>query len=328
MKTPIKTPTALSKLVLLACLFQMGAGASHVAAATPPARGKIDEIRLWKSDSSLQKIAKGLNPLKQPVGDGALGLNRRFPERVQVTHQAEGWNWIRSGVALGNGFIIDRGIMAFEWAFARMSDDGAFGESKTVEISHFLGLYARSVLLLRSANQTARADRLARLIPRLEMSLRSSRSLLGEKRWNGEELRTWATHQRVQAAVAAYWIGRLLVNPGLKKTSDIWLEEALKRQEAVGLFPCGFPPGSKAAWSAQIEILEGLQGLALQDSYYAAKLRLPIQNGFRWLEKSQTVAKKNPVGLTGLVTFASYAAWTGNKYASDLVKARLKVLKL
>lgn len=307
---------------------------SQALASKPPPKGKIDEVRLWKSDSSLQKIAKAWNPLKQPAGDGALGLNRRFPDRVQVTHQAEGWNWIRSGVALGNGFIIDRGIMAFEWAFARMADDGAFGESKTVEISHFLGLYARSVLLLRTANQSARADRLARLIPRLEISLRSSRSLLGEKRWNGEELRTWATHQRVQAAVAAYWIGRLLVNPGLKKTSDIWLEEALKRQEAVGIFPSGFPADSKAAWSAQLEILEGLQGLALQDSYYAAKLRLPIKNGFRWLEKSPASpssardAKKIAVGLTGLVTFASYAAWTGDKYAAGLVANRLKALKL
>lgn len=296
-------------------------------AAAAPSRGKVDEIRLWKSDTALQKIAKGLNPLKQPIGDGALGLNRRFPERVQVTHQAEGWNWIRSGVALGNGFIIDRGIMAFEWAFARMTDEGAFGESKTVEISHFLGLYARSVLLLRSAKQTARAERLARLIPRLEISLRSPRSLLGEKRWNGEELKTWATHQRVQAAAAAYWIGRLLVNPGLRKTSDIWLDEALKRQEAIGIFPCGFPADSKAAWSAQIEILEALQGLALQDAYYGTKLRLPIQNGFRWIEKSAS-AKKNPVNLTGLVTFASYAAWTGDRYASGLVSTRLKALKL
>lgn len=286
-----------------------------------------DEIRLWKSDPVLQRIAKGLNPLKQPVGDGALGLNRRFPEKIQVSHQAEGWNWIRAGVALGNGFIIDRGIMAFEWAFARMSDDGSFGESKTVEISHFLGLYARSVLLLRKAKQDARAERLARLIPRLEISLRSSRSLLGEQRWNGEELRSWATHQRVQAAVAAYWIGRLLVNPGLKKTSDIWLDEALKRQEAIGLFPSGFPANSKAAYSAQLEILEALQGLALQDAHYSTKLQRPLQNGFRWLEKASPKIK-SPVGLTGLVTFASYAAWTGDPFSTKLVAARLKAIKL
>jgi hypothetical protein len=62
--------------------------------------------------------------LTRPAGDGALGLNRRFPDRVLVSHQLEGWNWIRAGVALGNGFIFDRGIMAFEWAFARMGDDG------------------------------------------------------------------------------------------------------------------------------------------------------------------------------------------------------------
>lgn len=311
--------------ILAALLLFVGVSVGH--SANKLSHTAVDEIRLWKSDPGLQRLAKGLNPLKEPLGDGALGLNRRFPEKIQVSHQAEGWNWIRAGVALGNGFIIDRGIMAFEWAFARMSDDGSFGESKTVEISHFLGLYARSVLLLRKAKQDARAERLARLVPRLEISLRSSRSLLGEQRWNGEELRSWATHQRVQAAVAAYWIGRLLVNPGLKKTSDIWLEEALKRQEAIGLFPSGFPASSNSAFSAQLEILEGLQGLALQDAYYATKLQRPLQNGFRWLEKASPKAKTT-LGIVGLVTFASYAAWTGDPYSTKLVAMRLKSIKL
>ncbi len=290
---------------------------------------KIDEIKLWRSSSQLQMIAKRMNPLQRPAGDGALGLNRRFPERVLVSHQLEGWNWIRAGIALGNGFVIDRGIMAFEWAFARMADDGSFGESKTVEISHFLGLYARSVLMLKAAKQDDRAARLARLSPRLEASLRSSRSLLGEKRWNGEEMKSWATHQRVQAAAAAYWIGQLLVNPGLKKTADVWLNEALRRQEGTGFFPSGFPPTSKSALNAQLETLESLQGLALQDQTFAFKLGVPIANGYKWAEKSPyfSPSKKISFGPGTLVTLASYGAWTGNQFATKLVASQIRGLK-
>lgn len=290
---------------------------------------RSDEIKLWRANAQLQQIAKKINPLGRPAGDGALGLNRRFPDRVLVNHQLEGWNWIRAGVALGNGFIIDRGIMAFEWAFARMGDDGSFGDSKTVEISHFLGLYARSVIMLKSAKFDDRAERLARLSPRLETSLRSSRSLLGERRWNGEEMKSWVTHQRVQAAAAAYWIGQLLVNPGLSKTSDIWLNEALKRQEGTGFFPSGFPPNSKAAFQAQLDILESLQGLALRDSLLALKLRGPIANGYKWAEKSPhfNVGKKALASVSTLVTVASYGAWTGNKIATGFVANQMRAIK-
>lgn len=293
---------------------------------------KTDEIKLWRANSQLQAIAKKMNPLKKAAGDGALGLNRKFPDRVLVTHQLEGWNWIRSGVALNNGFIIDRGIMAFEWAFARMGQDGSFGDSKTVEISHFLGLYARSVWMLKTAKFEDRAARLARLSPRLEASLRSSRSLLGERRWNSEEMKAWATHQRVQAAAAAYWIGQLLINPGLRNTADLWLNEALKRQEGTGFFPSGFPPQSKAAFLAQLETLESLQGLALRDPLFALKLKVPIANGFKWAEKSPFSGgagglSKMDLGISGLVTVASYGAWSGDKFATNLVANQIRKLK-
>ncbi len=289
----------------------------------------VDEIKLWRANSQLQQIAKKINPLARPAGDGALGLNRRFPDRVLVSHQLEGWNWIRAGVALGNGFVIDRGIMAFEWAFARMGEDGSFGDSKTVEISHFLGLYARSVLMLRSAKLEDRAARLARLSPRLEVSLRSSRSLLGERRWNDEEMKSWVTHQRVQAAAAAYWIGQLLVNPELGKTAEIWLNEVLRRQEGTGFFPSGFPQNSRAAFLAQLDTLESLQGLALRDSIYALKLRAPIANGYKWAEKSAhfEAAKKSSLSVATLVTIASYGAWTGNKAAAGFAARQIRAIK-
>jgi hypothetical protein len=310
-------------LIFVVCFCCAQSPAYATAASQNP-----DEIKLWRANAQLQQIAKKINPLARPAGDGALGLNRRFPDRVLVSHQLEGWNWIRAGVALGNGFIIDRGIMAFEWAFARMGDDGSFGESKTVEISHFLGLYARSVLMLRSAKFEDRAARLARLSPRLEVSLRSSRSLLGERRWNGEEMKSWVTHQRVQAAAAAYWIGQLLVNPGLGKTAEIWLNEALSRQEGTGFFPSGFPPNSKAAFQAQLDTLESLQGLALRNSLFALKLRTPIANGYKWAEKSAhfAAAKKQKLSVSALVTVASYGAWSGNKVATGFVANQIRAI--
>jgi hypothetical protein len=317
------------KSVLVRVIFAFGFGFAQSPSNLLAASIKTDEIKLWRANAQLQQIAKKINPLARPAGDGALGLNRRFPDRILVSHQLEGWNWIRAGVALGNGFIIDRGIMAFEWAFARMGEDGSFGDSKTVEISHFLGLYARSVLMLRSAKFEDRAARLARLSPRLEVSLRSSRSLLGERRWNGEEMKSWVTHQRVQAAAAAYWIGQLLVNPGLGKTADIWLNEALNRQEATGFFPSGFPPHSKAAFQAQLEALESLQGLALRDSLFALKLRAPIANGYKWAEKSAhfSAAKKQSLSVSALVTVASYGAWSGNKVATGFVANQIRAIK-
>ena len=286
----------------------------------------VDEARLWKQTPILQQIAKKINPLSQSAGDGALGLNRKMPEKVLVEHQIEGWNWIRAGVALGNGFIVDRGIMAFEWAFARMDDgaknaknEGAFGESTTIEIAHFLGLYARSVLLLRSSKMNDRAKRLERLIPRLEASLRSPRSLLGEKRWDAAEKRTWVTQQRIQAAAAAYWIGQLLTNPNLKKTADIWLEDAIRRQEVSGLFPSALAAKSmKASARSQLESLEALQGLAMADKLYAMKLQDSIANGFRWFE----VLKIKPAGSP--VPFAIYGARTKNAFALKTAQAALR----
>jgi hypothetical protein len=159
------------------------------------------------------------------------------------------------------------------------------------------------------------AKRLERLSPRLEASLRSRRSLLGERRWDTAESQSWVTHQRIQAAAAAYWIGRLLVNPGLRKTADTWLDEALKRQDVTGLFPAGFPVTSRAAQKAQGEALEALQGLAWSDVQYGLKLRGPLERGFRWFEsvgKSQTA---NAAVGTSPVVFATYAAWTGDSRA-------------
>lgn len=312
--------------------FASRAGALSSKTSAVPVRKSliVDEVKLWKNEQLLQQVAKKLNPLGLPPGDGALGLNRRFPEKVLVDHQLTGWNWIRSGVALGNGFIVDRGIMAFEWAFARMQDSGAsegsFGESKTIEISNFLGLYARSVLLLRYAKMEDRAKRLERLIPRLEASLRSPHSLLGERRWDSAERKMWVTSQRLQAAAAAYWIGRLLANPGLRKTADLWLDEGLKRQEASGLFPISSDPSNsktspqsaKASVRGQLDALEALQGLAWADATYGVKLREPIAKGFKWIEASRVPVTGSPI------TFATYAAWTKNPYAAKITQTALK----
>jgi len=306
--------------IALVIALALGALPSLTVAAPRPTP-LIDEGRLWKQNTLLLKYARKMNPLSQAAGDGALGLNKKLPDKVLVDHQLEGWNWIRSGVALGNGFIVDRGIMAFEWAFARMKDDGAFGESKTIEIANFLGLYARAVLLLKSAKLDEKAQRLERLTPRLEVSLRSPRSLLGEKRWDAAEKKTWVTHQRIQAAAAAYWIGRLLANPGLRKTADLWLEEALKRQEATGFFPSGIPAKSKAAARSQLEALEALQGLAWSDATYAVRLRDPITKGFKWLEATKAKPHGSPV------TFATYGVWMKNSYAIKTAEAALKTAK-
>lgn len=302
--------------------YSLLSGSGPLKAAPQPKKAFVNEINLWKSNSGLQKIAKIQNPLRLKPGDGAIGINVQYPEKTLVTHQTIGFDWIRAGTALENGFMIDRGIMAFEWAFARMREDGAFGESKTIEISHFLGLYARAILLLRQAHQKSKAERLTRLIPRLEISLKSPRSLLGERRWNVEESKNWVTSQRVQAAAAAHWIGRLLVNPALKKTSELWLDSAIKRQDASGMFPCGFPANSKAARAAQLSVLESLEGLALQDPYYATKLKNPIQRGFQWLNR--TMPKQDALSASQLATIALYAAWTRDPDSKKIVETRLK----
>ncbi len=308
-------------LLAFAAVPSVAANSSGKPWPAPKPRLTVDESKLWRQDPVLQKLAKRLNPLARPVGDGALGLNLRFPEKVLVDHQIEGWNWIRAGVALGNGFIVDRGIMTFEWAFARMKDSGpsagAFGESKTVEIANFLGLYARSVLLLRSAKMSERVKRMERLIPRLETSLRSPHSLLGERRWDAAEKRSWVTVNRIQAAAAAYWIGVLLTNPGLKNTADLWLSEALKRQEANGLFPSAVPGSLKSSAKLQIESLETIQGLAWADASYALRLKDPIAKGFKWLEVSKAPLSGSPL------TFATYAAWTKNPFAEKVARRKL-----
>lgn len=295
---------------------------SSLAHAAPSP--KVNEALLWKKDALLQNLAKKLNPLaKTAPGDGALGLNKKFPEQVLVEHQIEGWTWIRSGVALDNGYVIDRGIMAFEWAFARMTDSGTFGTSKTIEVTHFLGLYARSILLLRANRQTERAKRLERLAPRMELSLKSARSLLGERRWDRMEEKNWMTPQRIQAAAAAYWIGRLLANPTLRKTADLWLERALTRQTGVGQFPSGFPDGSRASMKAQLDAIDALMGLAWEDPLLQMKLRLPLKRAMMWLAAQQKKApQRAPLPLTPMV-LGLYSAWTQDPQVAALAKKTL-----
>lgn len=292
------------------CLFLSTLLIARLAFAAPSPSSTINEAQLWKKDALLQVLAKKLNPLAQTPGDGALGMNKKFPDQVLVEHQTEGWTWIRSGVALNNGYIIDRGIMAFEWAFARMTDSGTFGESKTIEVTHFLGLYARSIFLLNANRQTERAKRLERLAPRMELSLKSPRSLLGERRWDRLEEKNWMTPQRIQAAAAAYWIGRLLVNPSLRKTADLWLQRALARQLPTGQFPSGFPDGSRASMKAQLDAIDALLGLAWDDSLLQMSLRLPLKRGMTWLAAQQKKApQRAPMPLTPMV-LGLYSAWT------------------
>ena len=285
---------------------------------------KVNEALLWKKDALLQNLAKKLNPLaKTTPGDGALGLNKKFPDQVLVEHQLEGWTWIRTGVALDNGYVIDRGIMAFEWAFARMTDGGTFGDSKTIEVTHFLGLYARSILLLRTNRQVERAKRLERLAPRMELSLKSARSLLGERRWDRMEEKNWMTPQRIQAAAAAYWIGRLLANPTLRKTADLWLDRALLRQTALGQFPSGFPDGSRASMKAQLDAIDALMGLAWDDPLLQMKLRLPLKRGMTWLAAQQKQApQRAPLPLTPMI-LGLYSAWTQDPQVAALAKKTL-----
>ncbi len=293
---------------------------SSQAAPSP----KVNEALLWKKDALLQNLAKKLNPLaKTTPGDGALGLNKKFPDQVLVEHQLEGWTWIRTGVALDNGYVIDRGIMAFEWAFARMTDGGTFGDSKTIEVTHFLGLYARSILLLRTNRQVERGKRLERLAPRMELSLKSARSLLGERRWDRMEEKNWMTPQRIQAAAAAYWIGRLLANPTLRKTADLWLDRALSRQTATGQFPSGFPDGSRASLKAQLDAIDALMGLAWDDPLLQMKLRLPLKRGMIWLTAQQKKApQRTPLPLTPMI-LGLYSAWTQDPQVAALAKKTL-----
>ncbi len=179
------------------------------------------------------------------------------------------------------------------------------------------GLYARSVALLRAAKMEDRAKRLERLAPRLEVSLKSQRSLVGERRWDRSEKQSHNTHQRIQAAAAAYWIGRLIDNPTFRKTADLWIDESLRRQDSKGHFPSGLPEKSKAAGKAQLEALDALQGLAWADPDYARKLREPIARGFRWFETSKTPVAGSPI------TVATYAAWSGNSAAAKMAQGAL-----
>lgn len=282
------------------------APSAKISGIKAPAAKLTPEAQLWRQDPELKALAKKLNPLGQLPRDGALGLNRSQPDRVLVEHQLEGWTWIRTGAALENGFVIDRGIMAFEWAFGRMRDDGSFGESKTVEVAHFLGLYARAILFLRNTRFKDRAQRLERLIPRLEISLRSQKSLIGERRWDKVEEKNWMTSQRIQAAASAFWIGRLLANPALGKTAEIWLNRALDRQETNGLFPSGFQEKSKSAIRSQTEALDALLGLAMSDGMMKIKLELPLKRGFDWLDKS---TKSSRTAVVSPITKVNYLAW-------------------
>jgi hypothetical protein len=277
---------------------------AEATAAVPKRQAWPSEGKIWITNPQLRLIAERMNPLGKKAGDGALGLNVKFPNNQLVAHQVEGFQFIRSGLATKNGFVMDRGIMAFEWSFAKMKSDGSFGESKTIEITHFLGLFARSVYLLRAGGQEARAQRLERLKPRLELSLKSSRSLLGERRWDQAERNSWQTPQRLQAAAAAFWIGKFLANPTLRQTSDAWLREALVRQRTDGWFPSPLPENSAAAARSQSEAIDVLIGLALADPSFGALIREPLGRAMQWLLRH----KHHRTQKLSTLALAQYAA--------------------
>ena len=288
-----------------------------------PSRSWPSEGKIWSTNPQLRQIAERMNPLGRKAGDGALGLNVKFPHKQLVTHQIEGFQYIRSGLATKNGFVMDRGIMAFEWSFAKMKADGSFGESKTIEITHFLGLFARAVFLLRAGGQEDRAQRLERLKPRLELSLKSSRSLLGERRWDQAERGRWQTPQRLQASAAAFWIGKFLANPTLRQTAETWLREALVRQRTDGWFPNSLPETTAAAARAQSEAIDVLIGLALADPSLGALVREPLGRATQWLlrQKHHRTQKLSTLALAQYSALADAGVPTPADSAAQAKKA-------
>jgi hypothetical protein len=104
-----------------------------------------------------------------PSSDGASTLSREWVAGKRkdwfIENQRGGADLMEAGVVLRDHKLVDSGLRAFEWGYARQSKDGSFPESGDAfhSVSIFVVDTARALLALRE-----RRDEFAEFIPRLE----------------------------------------------------------------------------------------------------------------------------------------------------------------
>ncbi len=172
-----------------------------------------------------------------PIGDqGQMGINLSGGSPFFLSHQQHGDIYVRAGIIRDQPDLIERGLQAFDYAFARQRPDGSFGAIQTEEYAFFVQSVAHSILLLKKTPYAERyRDQLKAYRERL---LQAARHMISTAAWSAFKHRnTSYTHSGYTVGTALAMTGRLTGRRKLKRRARKAVELALGRQRDSGVNP-------------------------------------------------------------------------------------------
>ena len=172
-----------------------------------------------------------------PIGPaGEMGVNGREGSSFFLSHQQYGDLYVRAGIARDDGALIEQGLQAFDYAFARQQPDGSFGSIQTEEYAFFVESVAHSISMLKATPYwSEHRDRLEGYVKRLELA---ARHMIEPAAWYEFKQRNADyTHSGYVVGTALALLARLTDEGVFKRRAGKAIELALSRQLADGVNP-------------------------------------------------------------------------------------------
>lgn len=268
---------------------------SAVTPATPAkpmapvhAAGPGLDLQFERSALLVETFYRNADALRDQVAaSGAMGVNRGFEAGAGrgdwfIDEQRFAGTIIGAGVNRNRRDLIDAGLRALEWGFARQNADGGFATREPlVSTAYFVAAAAHALWLIDAAGLSPPfAERIAALRGRLERTGQwLVRAASDDTAWS--QLEGYAS-RRIVLGYALVMAGRVLGAAELSQAGEAQLREALKGQHASGYFPerGGFDVSFQA--EALVYLLRYLDHAATAADRREFEPR--VRRGVAWLE--------------------------------------------
>lgn len=172
-----------------------------------------------------------------PIGpSGEMGVNGQEGWSFFLSHQQYGDLYVRAGIARDDGDLIERGLQAFDYAFARQQPDGSFGSIQTEHYAFFVESVAHSISMLKATSYwDDYRDRLKPYVKRLELA---GRHMIEPAAWYEFKQRNADyTHSGYVVGTALALLARLTDEGVFERRAGKAIELALSRQLDDGVNP-------------------------------------------------------------------------------------------
>lgn len=203
-----------------------------IADSSRPKKAELDLVL-----DSTRAIRKHDYKELPPIGPaGEMGVNGRQGSSFFLSHQQYGDLYVRAGIARDDAALIERGLQAFDYAFARQQPDGSFGPIQTEHYAFFVESVAHSIAMLKATSywDDYRA-RLKRYVNRLELA---GRHMIEPEAWyEFKERNAYYTHSGYVVGMALGLLGRLTDEGVFDRRAAKAIELALSRQLDNGVNP-------------------------------------------------------------------------------------------